>query len=184
MSGWCTGRSARSSPNISPADPLHVGVGTLSHRQWLGRRIGAVHHHGGVPGNWQRRLCSDLSDCGSGGMLRAQSVSHAGDSQDQYLETGDGKALSDRRPAHAAHICSKNGCQTSQVRVGHRRDRCNGAGRRRQPVIARSVEGTRGQWAFSMSLERSGNLRPSLEFELSFWCHHILDQSCGIPLGN
>jgi hypothetical protein len=73
-------------------DPLHVGVGALSRRQWLGRRIGAVHHHCGVPGNRERRLCSDLSDCGSGGMLRAQSVSHAGDLQDQYLGADSAKA--------------------------------------------------------------------------------------------
>ena len=31
-------------------NPLHIGVGPLSHRQRLGWRARAVHHHGGLPG--------------------------------------------------------------------------------------------------------------------------------------
>ena len=49
-------------------DPLHVGIRAVSHRQRLGRRIGAVHHHGGVPGDGQCRLCADLPDRCSGDM--------------------------------------------------------------------------------------------------------------------
>jgi hypothetical protein len=49
--------------------PLHVGVGALSHRQRLGRRIGAVHHHGGFRGHRQHRLRIALPDFGPGGVL-------------------------------------------------------------------------------------------------------------------
>ena len=50
-------------------DPLHVGVGALSHRQRLGRRTGAVHHLGGLRGHRQHRLRAALPDRGPGGVL-------------------------------------------------------------------------------------------------------------------
>jgi hypothetical protein len=32
-------------------DPLHIGLRPVSHRQRLGRRIGAVYQYGGIPGH-------------------------------------------------------------------------------------------------------------------------------------
>ena len=68
-------------------DPLHVGLGAIPHRQRLGRRIGAVHHLGGLRGHRQRRLRADLPDRSSCGLLRARPVPDAGDAQDQHLAT-------------------------------------------------------------------------------------------------
>ena len=67
-------------------DPLHVGIRAVSHRQRLGRRIGAVHHLGGFRGDRQSRLCADLSDRGSRGVLRALPLPDAGDAPHQHLE--------------------------------------------------------------------------------------------------
>jgi MFS family permease len=61
-------------------DSLHIGLGAVSHRQRLGWRIGAVHHLGGLRVHRQYRLRVDLSDCGSGGVLRARALPDAGDS--------------------------------------------------------------------------------------------------------
>ena len=71
-------------------DSLHVGVGAVSHRQRLGRRIGAVHHLGGFRGHRQHRLRADLPDRGSGGVLRPRPLPDAGDPQNQHLEAGRG----------------------------------------------------------------------------------------------
>jgi MFS family permease len=60
-------------------DSLHVGVGAVSHRQRLGRRIGAVHHLGGVRGHGQHRLRADLPDRSSRGVLHHRPVRDAGD---------------------------------------------------------------------------------------------------------
>jgi len=54
-------------------DPLHLGFGAVSYRQWLGRRVGAVHHRGGLPVGDPRQR-PDLSDRGSRGVLRARLV--------------------------------------------------------------------------------------------------------------
>jgi hypothetical protein len=62
------------------SDSAHVGVGAISHPQRLGRWLGAAHHHRGLPGHWQHWVRADLSDCGAGGVLRAQSIPDAGDS--------------------------------------------------------------------------------------------------------
>ena len=64
---------------------IHVSVGAVSHRQRLGRRIGAVHHHGSFRGHWQHRQRADLPDRCSGGVLRALRLLDAGDPQDQHL---------------------------------------------------------------------------------------------------
>jgi MFS family permease len=61
-------------------DSVHVGVGALSHRQRLGWRIGAVHHFVSFRGNRQHRVCADLPDRGSCGLLRARPLPDAGDS--------------------------------------------------------------------------------------------------------
>ena len=71
-------------------DPLHVGVGALSHRQRLGRRIGAVHHLGGFRGHRQHRLRAALSNLGPGGVLHHRRLRDAGDPQDKHLEPGKG----------------------------------------------------------------------------------------------
>ena len=71
-------------------DPLHVGVGALSHRQRLGRRIGAVHHLGGFRGHRQHRLRAALPDLGPGGVLHHRRLRDAGDPQNKHLEAGSG----------------------------------------------------------------------------------------------
>ena len=71
-------------------DPLHVGVGAVSHRQRLGWRIGAVHHLGGLRGHGQHRLRADLPDRSSRGVLHNRPVRDAGDPQDKYLAAGSG----------------------------------------------------------------------------------------------
>ena len=71
-------------------DPLHVGVGALSHRQRLGRRIGAVHYLGGFRGHRQHRLRAALPDLGPGGVLHHRRLRDAGDPQNKHLEAGSG----------------------------------------------------------------------------------------------
>ncbi|MGY4289369.1 MFS family permease [Bradyrhizobium sp. LM2.7] len=72
---------------LSRQDQIHLGVRAVPHRQWLGRRIGAVHHFGGLRGHRQHRLCADLPDCCPCGLLRACRLPDAGDPQDQHLAT-------------------------------------------------------------------------------------------------
>ena len=81
-------RASRGVPGgILPGpDSLHVGVGAVSHRQRLGRRIGAVRHLGDFRGHRQHRLRAALSDLGSGGVLRDRARRDAGDPQDKHLE--------------------------------------------------------------------------------------------------
>ncbi len=80
--------------NVKP-HPLHVGLRAVSHRQWLGRRVGALHYCGRVPDR-SARVCADLPDRGSSDMLRAQPVPDAGDSQDEHLGAGGAKGVIDR----------------------------------------------------------------------------------------
>src|SRR5262245_21014089 len=72
-------------------DSLHVGVGAVPYRQRLGRRLGAVHHHGGLRLDGQPRLRTDLPDRGSRGVLRARPLPDAGDASYQHLEAGRGQ---------------------------------------------------------------------------------------------
>jgi MFS family permease len=71
-------------------DPLHVGVSAVSHRQWLGRRFGAVRHLGGFRRHRQHRLRAALPDLGPGGVFHNRRLPDAGDPQDKHLETGRG----------------------------------------------------------------------------------------------
>ena len=57
--------------------PLHGGFHAVHDRQRLGRRIGAVHHHGGVHGDRQSLLCADLSDRCSCGVPHSLAVPDA-----------------------------------------------------------------------------------------------------------
>src|SRR5260370_1133774 len=72
--------------------PLHVGVGTLSYRQRLGRRPGAVHHVGGVRGDRQPLGRTALSDRRSRGVLRPCPFPDAGNAAHQHLGTAQGKS--------------------------------------------------------------------------------------------
>ena len=74
-------------------DPLHVGVGPVSHRQRLGRRLGAAHHLGGLPGDGQPRRRADLPDRGSGPVLRTLPLPDAGDAPHQHLEANRGSNI-------------------------------------------------------------------------------------------
>ena len=76
-----------------PEDSLHLGLGAVPHRQWLGRRPGALHHHGRLHGNGQPRLCADLPDRRAGDCLRAQPVPDAGNQADEHLGAGGGKGI-------------------------------------------------------------------------------------------
>lgn len=71
-------------------DSLHIGVGAVSHWQWLGWWTGAFHHLGGFCRHRQHRLRADLSDRSSSGVLLACAFPDARDPQDQHLGTSKG----------------------------------------------------------------------------------------------
>ena len=91
-SGWSMADRSVPGGILPRQNPLHVGVGAVSHRQRLGRRIGAVHHLGGFRGDGQPRLRADLPDRGSRGVLRARTLSDAGDPSYQHLGAGKGES--------------------------------------------------------------------------------------------
>src|SRR5262249_21393110 len=70
---------------------LRIRVGCVPSRHRLGRRLGAVHHLGGVPGDRQYRLRLALSDPGSRGVLRALPLPDARDASYQHLEADGGE---------------------------------------------------------------------------------------------
>ena len=91
-------------------DPLHVGLRAVSHRQRLGWRIGAIHYYGGVPGNGQCRLCINLPDRCSRGMLRAQPVPDARNSPNENLGAGGGKGV-------IGNLARQAGCWAERLRI-------------------------------------------------------------------
>ena len=110
MSGWSTGRTARSSPKFPKPGPLRVGLRAVSHRQRLGWRIGAIHYYGGVPGNGQCRLCINLPDRCSRGVLRAQPVPDARNSSNENLGAGGGKGV-------IGNLARQAGCWAERLRI-------------------------------------------------------------------
>ncbi|MGY4504740.1 MFS family permease [Bradyrhizobium sp. GM24.11] len=80
-------------------DPVHVGLGAVPHRQWLGWRTGAVHHVGRFRRDRQHRLRTDLPDLGPRGVLRARGVPDAGDAQDQHLAADRAQSRIMRQPS-------------------------------------------------------------------------------------
>ncbi|MEY9295785.1 MFS family permease [Bradyrhizobium elkanii] len=73
-------------------DQVHLGLGAVSYRQWLGRRIGTLHHISRLRSDRQHRLRADLPDCRSRGVLRDRRFHHARDTQNQNLGADRGES--------------------------------------------------------------------------------------------